>query len=223
MRRIMLTVAYDGTGYSGWQIQPEKETVEGVLSREIGRLLNEDTKVIGASRTDAGVHALGAVCVFDTDSRIPADKFPYAINRSLPDDIVVRASREVAPDFHPRRCDSVKTYRYTIWHDRLENPLISRYSYRVYTDLDIREMERACGYFLGEHDFKAFCSAGSDVETTIRTIYDLHMETEGYDVSDMIPKEANGKRIDIFVSGSGFLYNMVRIIAGTLVDRKSVV
>lgn len=205
IRRIMLTVAYDGTNYSGWQYQPEKATIEGVLNAELSRLLGEDIKVIGASRTDAGVHAEGAIAVFDTSSRIPGEKFSYAINQSLPDDIVVRKSEEVANDFHPRRVDCRKTYRYSIWNDTFPLPTNSRYTYWVYTDLDTKAMQQAAGYFIGEHDFASFCSAAADVSSTVRTIYDMKVESTLH-------------RIDIYVTGSGFLYNMVRIIAGTLIE-----
>ena len=206
IRRIMLTVAYDGTCYSGWQYQPGKATIEGVLNAELSRLLEEDIKVIGASRTDAGVHAEGAVAVFDTSSRIPGEKFSYAINQSLPDDIVVRKSEEVASDFHPRKVNSRKTYRYSIWNDTFPMPTNSRYTYWVYTKLDINAMKLAAEFFTGEHDFAAFCSAAADVESTVRTIYDMQVTC---------PDE---HRIDIYVTGSGFLYNMVRIIAGTLIE-----
>ncbi len=205
MRRIMLTVAYDGTDYNGWQIQPDVPTIEGILNSELSRLLGEDIKVIGASRTDAGVHAEGAVCVFDTNSQIPGDKFSYALNQSLPDDIVIRQSKEVASDFHPRKRDCRKTYRYSIWHDEFPMPTNSRYTHHVHYPLDTDAMKRAAGYFVGEHDFAAFCAAAADVDSTVRTIYDIHIEIED-------------KKIDIYVTGSGFLYNMVRIIAGTLID-----
>jgi len=249
MRRIMLTVAFDGTNYAGWQIQPNKETVEGVLNKELSRLLNEEIKVIGASRTDAGVHAEGAVCVFDTDSRIPGEKFSYAINQTLPEDIRIRNSKEVEEDFHPRKVNSRKTYRYRIRHDEFVNPLDARYAYHVYTKLDIDAMKEACKYIKGKHDFKAFCSAHADVETTERTVYDVHVELtpdkkllqmsglmksgkSGADaahscdvtnasssVSDgVIDPRVNSGLIDVYVTGNGFLYNMVRIIAGTLIE-----
>ena len=204
-RRIMLTVAYDGTNYSGWQYQPGKDTIEGVLNAELSRLLAEDIKVIGASRTDAGVHAEGAIAVFDTSSRIPGEKFSYALNQSLPEDIVIRKSEEVASDFHPRRVDCRKTYRYSIWNDTFPMPTNSRYTYWVYTNLDITAMQQAAEYFVGEHDFAAFCSAAADVSSTVRTIYEMKLESAAH-------------RIDIYVTGSGFLYNMVRIIAGTLIE-----
>ena len=211
-RRIMLTIAYDGTDYCGWQIQPDVPTIEGVLDSELGRLLGEDIHVIGASRTDAGVHAEGAVAVFDTESKIPGDKFSYALNQSLPDDIVIRRSQEVEPDFHPRKVSCKKTYRYSIWHDEFALPTVSRYAHWVHYPLDIDAMKEAAAYFAGEHDFAGFCSAQADVDSTVRTIYDIEVRKgDGSEFS------FHG-RIDIYVTGNGFLYNMVRIIAGTLID-----
>ncbi|MCI6409323.1 MAG: tRNA pseudouridine(38-40) synthase TruA [Lachnospiraceae bacterium] len=238
MRRIMLTVAFDGTNYSGWQIQPNKETIEGVLNRELSRLLNEEIKVVGASRTDSGVHAEGAVCVFDTESKIPGDKFSYAINQKLPEDIRIRNSKEVDITFHPRRVNSRKTYRYRIRHDEFPNPLDARYSYHVYTKLDIEAMRKACEFIKGKHDFKSFCSVHTDVDTTVRTVYDVHIDVtpdkkllqmsglmkssgESGDMRSGGESAAGRIRpeiIDIYVTGNGFLYNMVRIIAGTLIE-----
>jgi tRNA pseudouridine38-40 synthase len=201
----MLTVAYDGTNYKGWQIQPGEPTIEGILNTELSRLLDEDIHVIGASRTDAGVHALGAVAVFDTDSSIPGEKFSFAINRSLPDDIKVLSSGQVADDFHPRKAPCRKTYEYRIYNDTFMLPTRRLYAHHVYGPLDEKLMQEAGDHLVGEHDFTSFSSVGGQAETTVRTIFDLSVRREG-------------KEVIISVTGSGFLYNMVRIIAGTLIE-----
>ncbi len=205
MKRIMLTVAYDGTEYCGWQWQPNGPTIEGVLNRELSRLLKEEIHVRGASRTDAGVHALGNLCVFDSGTRIPPEKMCYALNQSLPPDIVVQDSREVPPDFHPRKCDSVKTYEYSICNTRFPNPVERRYTCWTHIPLDERRMAEAAVCLVGEHDFASFCSAGSEAETTVRRILELTVRRDGC-------------RVSLRVRGTGFLYNMVRIIAGTLIQ-----
>ena len=205
MRRIMLTVAYDGSAYHGWQIEPTGITVEEVLNRALSALLKEEIRVSGASRTDAGVHARGNLCVFDTDAPIPPEKIAPALLGRLPDDIVVRASQEVPEDFHPRHCDSVKTYEYTIYRDRLPDPLVRKTSWFFYRDLDVEAMRKAAAHLIGEHDFQSFCAAGAQVESFVRRILSL-------DVSE------DGPFLKIRVSGTGFLYNMVRIITGTLVQ-----
>ncbi len=203
MKRIKLVVAYDGTNYHGSQIQNNGETIEGVLKTELSSLLKEEINLIGASRTDAGVHARGNVYVFDTESRIPAEKFTYALNARLPEDIRVQDSCEVPADFHPRHQDTVKTYEYRVLNRKLPLPEHRLYAHFTYENLDVEKMNEACSYFIGEHDFASFCAAGSQVESTVREIYDLHVEKSG-DV------------LTISVTGNGFLYNMVRIIAGTL-------
>ena len=205
MKRIKLIVAYDGTNYSGWQVQPNGETIEGVLNRTLSGLLHEEIKVTGASRTDAGVHSLGNVAVFDTDTRIPPEKIAYALNPFLPDDIVVQDSCEVPGDFHPRHCDSRKTYEYKILNRTFPLPTRRLDTYFLYGKLDVERMQAAGDYLVGLHDFKSFCSANTAVETTVRRIYDLQVERQG-------------EVITIRVTGSGFLYNMVRIIAGTLIQ-----
>lgn len=205
MKRVMLTISYDGTNYCGWQIQPNGITVEEVLNRELSKLLEEDIRVIGASRTDSGVHALGNVCVFDTDARIPGDKICFALNKSLPEDIVVQSSKEVDPDFHPRHCNSRKTYEYRIWNAPFPLATNCRYTHHVHDALDIDKMQQAAGYLLGEHDFTSFCSVGAQVETKVRTIYSCDVVRDG-------------SLVTIRISGNGFLYNMVRIIAGTLLQ-----
>ena len=205
MKRIKLTVAYDGTNYYGWQKQPDAITVEEVVNRELTRLLQEPIEVIGASRTDSGVHALGNVAVFDTDTRIPPEKISYALNARLPKDIVIQDSEEVPPDFHPRRTDCVKTYEYRILNTRFPVPTMRLYAHYVYKPLDVEKMQAAAAFLVGEHDFASFCSAGSQVKETVRTIYRLDLNREGNMVSFQ-------------VEGNGFLYNMVRIIAGTLIE-----
>lgn len=210
MRRVMLTVAYDGTNYSGWQLQPNAETIESVLNRCLSELTGEAVEVIGASRTDSGVHALGNVAVFDTESPIPAEKFSYALNQRLPEDIRIRGSREVAEDFHPRHCESVKTYEYRICNAAFPLPTRRLYAHFTYVPMDINLMRRAAAYLVGEHDFKSFCSVDTQAKTTVRKIEEIEVREE-YAAS--LERE-----IVIRVRGRGFLYNMVRIIAGTLME-----
>ena len=206
--RVLLRVAYDGTNYHGWQRQENAVSVESVLTAELQRLLKEDIELIGASRTDAGVHAMGNVAVFDTETTIPAEKICFAVNQSLPPDIRVMESREVSADFHPRYTECIKTYEYVISNEKIYNPLTRLYAYGVYFPLDIGKMKEAAKYFVGEHDFAGFCSAGSQVKSTVRTIYDLQVIADRNAASE----------IHIRVTGNGFLYNMVRIIAGTLIS-----
>lgn len=203
MKRIKLIVAYDGTNYCGWQTQINGITVEEVLNKTLSGLLKEDIRVIGASRTDSGVHALGNVAVFDTESKIPGDKFSFALNQRLPEDIRIQESCQVADDFHPRFCDTIKTYEYKMLNRKFALPTERLYSAFVYYPLDVEKMQMAAAYLVGEHDFKSFCSSGSQVESTVRTITDISVEK-------------HGEMISIRVSGNGFLYNMVRIIVGTL-------
>ena len=255
-RRILLRVAYDGTNYHGWQLQPNAATIEGELNRALCALTGEEIVVTGASRTDAGVHALGNVAVFDTTSRIPAEKFSYALNQRLPEDIVIQSSKQVADDFHPRHCDCRKTYEYDILNRTFPLPAYRNTAYFLYGTLNIEAMRRACQAFLGEHDFASFCAAGAQVQTTVRKIYSLEVEcrplteagTPVPPASGEAVNAAGGKRgeqvqqaqsasgetaipaagganagsadqlLTIRVKGNGFLYNMVRIIAGTLVE-----
>ena len=203
--RVKLVVAYDGTNYSGWQLQKNAVTIEQKLNEALTDLLGEEILVTGASRTDAGVHSLGNVCIFDTDTRIPAEKICYALNPRLPEDIVVQESCEVASDFHPRAGKSSKTYEYRVLNRTLPDPTRRRDTYFYHYDLDVEAMKRAASYLEGEHDFKSFCSVHAQVESTVRTIYSCTV-TKDDDV------------IRIRVTGNGFLYNMVRIIAGTLIE-----
>ncbi len=205
-KRIKLVVAYDGTDYCGWQVQPSGITIEEVLNRELSNLLGEEIRVIGASRTDSGVHSLGNVAVFDTATCIPPDKICYALNQRLPEDIVVQSSCEVPEGFHPRRCYSEKTYEYRILNRRLPMPTLRRYTYFYYRPLQVEKMQQALDYLVGEHDFKSFCSVKTTVEDTVRTVLSGKVERTPEDV------------VIIRITGTGFLYNMVRIIAGTLIS-----
>ncbi len=202
--RIKLVIAYDGTKYCGWQIQPNGITIEEVLNKVITKVTGVETVVIGASRTDSGVHALGNVAVFDTESTIPADRMCHALNQKLPDDIVIISSEEVEDDFHPRYCDTEKTYEYHIINTRTPIPTKRLTNYFVSFPLDVEKMRDAAQFLVGTHDFVSFCNVRTDVEDTVRTIQSL----------DIIKVE---DEIVIRVTGNGFLYNMVRIIVGTLV------
>lgn len=213
MRRILLIVAYDGTAYSGFQAQKSgARTIEGELNRVLTDLTGETVEVIGASRTDAGVHALCNMAVFDTDSRIPPEKYAYAVNSRLPDDIAVRRSLEVPADFHPRRCRTEKTYAYRIYNAPQPSPLRRLYTTYSYTKYDVARMARGAAFLKGEHDFKSFCSTYTQARTTVRTITDIDVYEE------KLLYDAHSRDIVIRVSGTGFLYNMVRIIAGTLME-----
>lgn len=205
MRRIMLRIAYDGTNYVGWQKQPNGTSVEETVNKALSDLTGENIEVIGASRTDSGVHALGNVAVFDTESRIPGEKFSFALNQRLPEDIVVQESSEVDPEFHPRYAECTKTYEYRIYNATHRNPLNARYTYFYHGCLDIGAMREAAEYLVGEHDFASFCSAGAQVKTTVRCIYGVEIEEIEHTIT-------------IRINGNGFLYNMVRIIAGTLIQ-----
>lgn len=204
MKRVKLVVAYDGTNYCGWQIQPNGITIEQVLNEHLGRLLGEDIRVTGASRTDAGVHSLGNVCIFDTETKIPAEKISFALNQKLPEDIVVIDSCEVDESFHPRYSKSKKTYEYRILNRTFRDPTRRLDTYFYHYPLDVEKMNEAAAYLVGEHDFASFCSVNAQVKTTIRTVYSCDVQKKG-DI------------ITIRITGNGFLYNMVRIIAGTLV------
>lgn len=203
MRNVKLTIEYDGTNYCGWQKQNNEKTIQEEIEKAIYKAVGEVVEVIGSSRTDAGVHARGMVANFKTNATIPFDRFKYAINDKLPDDIAIIESEEVSEDFHARYDSKGKTYCYSIIN-RQQKPAIGRnYVYHFKWDLDIEKMREACKYFIGKHDFKAFRSLGSSVKTTERTIKELYIESEG-------------EKINIFITADGFLYNMVRIIVGTL-------
>lgn len=278
MKNIKLVVAYDGTNYSGWQIQPNAVTIEQLLDKAINSLTGENVHVTGASRTDAGVHAMGNVAVFKTNSTIPGRRWAYAINRFLPDDIVVQASWEVEKNFHPRHCNTVKTYEYKILNTPFPFPKERNYSWHVSHDLNINKMKDAAQILVGEHDFKSFCCVRTQTESTVRHMYSIEIIKENiynknisekfsnkynndsvkkngdnnkncldmkasdnmsglsdkifgknYSCDDKLQNNnvsaanradniSNGSYITIRIKGNGFLYNMVRIIAGTLMQ-----
>ena len=169
MKRVKLIVAYDGTNYCGWQIQPNGITIEQVLNENLSKLLGEEITVTGASRTDSGVHSMGNVAIFDTETRMPADKISFALNQRLPEDIVVQDSCEVPSDWHPRYQVSRKTYEYRILNRTFRMPNRRLDTYFYHHKLDVDKMKQAASYLVGEHDFKSFCAVGAQVKTTTRT------------------------------------------------------
>ena len=203
MRNIKLTLQYDGTAYHGWQMQENAPTVQETLSRAIEHITGSKPQLTGSSRTDAGVHAKRFVCNFKTDASIPQERIPAALNTYLPDDIVCLLAEDVTPDFNARFCAKKKCYTYYILNSKYPDAFLRKYSWHFPYELDISKMKKAAEAFLGKHDFAGFASSGGSVITTVREIYSLDVEKEG----DLIK---------ITVTGDGFLYNMVRIIAGTL-------
>lgn len=201
---IRLDLQFDGTDYCGWQIQPDVPTVQGILRNAIADATGESVTPKGCSRTDAGVHAAGYVCNFNTNSTIPPERMPYALNRYLPNDIICTAAKCVADDFSANGSAKGKTYRYTIDNSEFSDVFQNRYAWHYKYPLDIDKMRRAAEGFIGTHDFIGFAASGFSVKTTVRTIYALKTQK-------------NGNIITIDVTGDGFLYNMVRIITGTLV------
>ena len=203
--KIKLTIAYDGTRYCGWQIQPNGISVQELLDIELSKLFKTKIKTVGASRTDAGVHALGNVAAFEAVTMMPPEKIAFALNAGLPPDIVVQASQEVPDDFHPRFSESVKTYEYHILNSRFPQPLKRFYTHFHYHPLDADAMDRAARYLIGEHDFTSFASIHAQTNTYVRDVTACGVHREGDEVI-------------LRISGRGFLYNMVRIIAGTLME-----
>lgn len=204
-RNIKLIIEFDGNKYAGWQIQNNANTVQETITRAIEELTGEEINLIGSSRTDAKVHARGFCANFITSSTIPPDKFKQAINNKLPEDIVIINSNLVSDDFHARYSSKGKKYTYDILNREQPPALCRNYMYFYKKKLDINKMKKAVEFFIGEHDFASFQNTGSNVRTTIRTIYDFTIDTSG-DI------------ISISITGNGFLYNMVRIIIGTLIQ-----
>ncbi len=204
-KRVKLVVAYDGTAYCGWQIQPNGNTVQAELEKHLSDLLREPIHIMGASRTDAGVHARGNVAVFDTHSRMDAGRISYAMNTRLPQDIRIQDSCQVSDTFHPRFQRTIKTYRYQICNTHFPDPVRRLYSFFYHYDLDVERMQRAADYLVGEHDFTSFCTDNPQVTDHVRHIYRVSVTRDDDDM------------ITVMITGNGFLYNMVRIIVGTLI------
>ena len=200
----LLTLAYDGTNYCGFQVQPNGRSVAAAFQDALEAVLGCRPDIKGCSRTDAGVHALGFMLNFHADTRIPAAKLPLALNQHLPPDIRALEARVVPDDFHARYAAHTKTYLYRIHNSQIDSPFAARYYTKVPGRLDADRMQQAAQYLVGEHDFKSFCAANAQSQTSVRTIYRCEVTRE----NDIIT---------ISVTGNGFLYNMVRIIAGTLI------
>ena len=227
MRNIKLTLEYDGTGYHGWQSQANAAAVQDVVGSAIKKLTGEEISLTGSSRTDTGVHALGQVANFYTSSGIPADKFAFALNCILPENIVVNKSEEVGMDFHARFSAKGKKYRYLIYNSTFPSALMRFRAYHVFYPLSVEAMAEGAEYFCGTHDFAAFMATGSSVKTTVRTIHNISISAADGDDSSLprflttdprADKKTLPKLITLEIAGDGFLYNMVRIIAGTLVQ-----
>lgn len=204
MHRILLTVCYDGTAYAGWQFQSNGPSIQAEIEKALEQALGRFTRITGASRTDAGVHALGQRAHFDTDAKIPADKYPFVLNRYLPRDIRVLEGKEVPPDFHARFDATGKLYTYRIHNAVHPSALLRNTTAHVSYPLDAESMQKAGQKLLGTHDFAAFAAAGGSAKTTVRTI-------------DRLEVSRSGEEITLLVHGNAFLYNMVRIIAGALI------
>ena len=206
MRNIKLLIEYDGKNFAGWQSQPDKTSIQSEIERAIEEVTGEAVELTASGRTDAGVHALGQVANFHTNTQIEISKIPYAINSKLPKSIIIKGAEEVEERFHSRYCCKGKTYRYRINNNEFPSALNRYREFHVSQKLDVEAMKKTLEYFLGTHDFKGFkSSGGNEKKTTIRTLTKTEL------------KEKDGI-IEIELSGDGFLYNMVRIIVGTVVD-----
>ena len=205
MRNIKLTIEYDGKDFNGWQKQPNKLNIQGEIERAIKDVTGEEVDLIASGRTDAGVHALGQVANFKTNSGIPIEKFPIALNTKLKRSIRVLEAEEVEERFHSRYNCKKKTYRYIINNSENGTAIYRNLEYNYSQELNIDKMNEASKYFIGEHDFAGFKSSGTSSKSSIRTIYDAKVYQEG-------------SRVIIELTGNGFLYNMVRIISATLIE-----
>ena len=205
MKNILLTIEYDGKDFNGWQKQPNKLNIQGEIERAIEEITGEKVDLIASGRTDAGVHALAQMANFKTNSKLPVEKYPIALNTKLKKSIRIQKAEEVEENFHSRYHCKQKTYRYIINNSGQGSSIYRNLEYFIPNKLDVEKMQEAVKYFEGEHDFKAFKASGTSSKSSVRTIYKAKVEKQG-------------ERIIIELTGNGFLYNMVRIIAGTLVE-----
>jgi tRNA pseudouridine38-40 synthase len=208
MRTFKVTLSYDGTNYSGWQFQPGQPTLQETFERTLAKITGQAIRVAASGRTDAGVHAAGQVVSFRSDTHHEPAVLLRALNAELPHDMAVSAVELVAEDFHATHSARAKLYRYTILDGVARDVFAGRYAWHYRSRLDAEAMHRAAQALVGRHDFASFETSGSPRETSVRTIFSLTVER----------RPANGDRIEVEVSGDGFLYNMVRAIVGTLVD-----
>lgn len=205
MKNIALKIAYDGTDFHGWQIQKNAHTIEQELTTVLNKLTKENIKVLGCGRTDTGVHAYEYVLNFKTNSNIPVEKLPDAINSNAHEDISVLSAYIMNDDFHARFSAVRKTYVYRLLNSKNRNPFENRYAYRYGGQLDFEKIQQACSFFIGEHDFSSHKSKGTDTKTSVRTMYDC----KATKIGDII---------EIEMTANGFLYNMARTIAGTILQ-----
>lgn len=205
MRNIRLTIEYEGKSFNGWQKQPNKLNIQGEIEKAIEEITGEEVDLIASGRTDAGVNALAQIANFRTNSNIEIEKLPYAINSKLKKSILIKNAEEVDERFHSRYSVHSKTYRYTINNSKFGTAIFRDMEYHFPIELDEKLMAEGAKYLVGKHDFKSFKASGTSSKSSVRTIYDIKVWREN-------------ERIYIEITGNGFLYNMVRIIAGTLVD-----
>lgn len=205
MRNIKLTIEYDGKDFNGWQKQPNKLNIQGTIENAIFQITGEQVELNASGRTDAGVHALGQVANFKTNSKLPIEKFAIAMNSKLKKSIIIKKAEEVEENFHSRYNCKKKTYKYVINNSEYGTAIYRGLEYHVPQKLNIEEMKKAIKYFEGEHDFKGFKASGTSSKSSVRTIYNAEVDKIG-------------DKIVIQLTGNGFLYNMVRIISGTILE-----
>jgi tRNA pseudouridine38-40 synthase len=204
-RNVRLTISYDGTGYCGWETQKNGVAIQEVIEKAIAKITGEEVALEGSGRTDAGVHALAQVATFRLRHRIPARKLVLALNATIPDDVAVLDAEDVGPDFHARFSAVSKTYRYTILDDRVRRPLLRRTSYHFPQPLDASAMHEAAQAIVGTHDFRAFAKEADRKRSCVRTMFRAAVSRDGV-------------LIHVEITGDGFLYNMIRILTGTLIE-----